>query len=72
MTKPQSLTLDDLLEQYDVGEVDDYHIQVNGNKLQGLIGWFYVCNDDGINAYFATEQAAFRWRLAEINRIMNS
>jgi hypothetical protein len=34
-------------------------------------GWWAVCNDDGIVAYFADEVSAFRFRLAEINRALN-
>jgi hypothetical protein len=38
---------------------------------QGPEGWFAVCNDDGIVAYFGNETDALRWRLDMINREMN-
>lgn len=38
---------------------------------QGPRGWYAVCNDDGIVAYFATEKDAFRYRLWMINRDLN-
>lgn len=38
---------------------------------QGPSGWWGFCNEDGIVAYFSTERAAFRFRLAEINRELN-
>lgn len=37
----------------------------------GPVGWWAVCNDDGIVAYFADETMACRFRLAEINRELN-
>lgn len=37
----------------------------------GPEGWWAVSDNDGIKAYFADEDAAFRWRIAEINRILN-
>lgn len=38
---------------------------------EGPKGWYAVCNDNGIIAYFADEKSAFRFRLSEINRVMN-
>ena len=37
----------------------------------GPQGWCAVTNDHGIVAYFADEASAFRFRLAEINRVLN-
>ena len=37
----------------------------------GPVDWFAVANDDGIIAYFADEVTACRFRLAEVNRILN-
>lgn len=68
MAKP---TLDDLLEEYSVGEVDDYHNESNGGKLSGILGWWFVVNNDGVYAYFNKEHLALRWRLDEINRRLN-
>lgn len=33
--------------------------------------WYAVSNNDGIIAYFGNESDAFRFRLSEINRILN-
>jgi hypothetical protein len=33
--------------------------------------WYAVCNDDGIIAYFANESDAHRFRLSEVNRVLN-
>jgi hypothetical protein len=38
---------------------------------QGPRGWWAVCNDKGIVAYFGDETDAFRFRLSEINRALN-
>ena len=38
---------------------------------EGPTGWYAVANDHGIIAYFADESAAFRFRLAETNRVLN-
>ena len=37
----------------------------------GPPGWYAVCNDDGIVAYFCEEDDALRFRLSEINRALN-
>jgi len=37
----------------------------------GPPGWWAVCNQDGICAYFGKEADAFRFRLAEVNRMLN-
>jgi len=66
-----SPSLDDLLGVYSVGEVDADHIAANNGNIQGLLGWFWVCNDEGVYAYFSKESDAFRFRLAEINRRLN-
>lgn len=63
MTEKENLT--ELLEQWSVlapGQWDNEN---------GPEGWFAVCNDEGIVAYFADEPTAFRFRLAEINRELN-
>lgn len=58
-------TLDDALERWAVlhpgaWENDD-----------GPVGWWAVANDDGIVAYFSTEEDACRHRLAMVNRDCN-
>lgn len=58
-------TLDDLLQ---VWSVHDPGMWENDD---GPAGWWAVSNDDGIVAYFGREDAAFRFRLAEINRALN-
>jgi hypothetical protein len=63
--------LDTLLDEYGVGEVDDDHNESNGGKLSGILGWWFVVNNDGVYAYFAREELAFRFRLDEINRRLN-
>ena len=44
-----------------------------GYEVAGLIpkGWYAVITDDGIVAYFATENDALRFRLDLINRHLN-
>lgn len=58
-----------------MAEVDQDHIDTNrqvANKdLSGLLGWFYVANEEGACAYFGKEADALRFRLAEINRRLN-
>ena len=59
------MTLDEALDDFSVMEADDVAPGPN------LTGWFAVVDEDGINAYFSTEQAAFRHRLDLINRRLN-
>lgn len=58
-------SLDELLEIWCV-----YGPEVWENA-DGPGGWWAVANEDGIVAYFGTEDDAFRFRLAEINRVLN-
>jgi hypothetical protein len=58
-------SLDDLLESWSV------LIPGQWENAQGPKGWFAVCNDEGIVAYFGKEEDAFRFRLNEINRVLN-
>ena len=64
-------TLDYWLDNVTVSEVDTYHDEANDSKLKGILGWFMVCDEDGVNAYFSTESAALRFRLDYINRKLN-
>jgi hypothetical protein len=59
-------TLDELLETWNVdppGLLED--------RGEDVSEWYAVSNQDGIIAYFAHEEDAFRFRLAEINRQLN-
>ena len=58
-------TLEDLLETWSVHEPGMWANDV------GPAGWYAVSNADGIVAYFGDAAAAFRFRLAEINRELN-
>lgn len=59
--------LDAALDMFNVGQVDSL-TDHEGNVI-GVA--YYVCNDDGIIAYFLDEADANRFRLAEINRYLN-
>jgi hypothetical protein len=62
----QSKTLAQLLDAVAVYYPGEWQNEV------GPKGWYAVSVlDRGILAYFQEESDAFRWRLAEINRIMN-
>lgn len=63
-------TLDELLEDVQVQEIDEEIAEIN--KIPNLIGWFGVVNDKGIFAYFGEEKDAFRFRLDYINQILNT
>lgn len=58
-------SLDDLLDMWSV--MPPEHL----DQPQSVVGWYAVTNDNGIIAYFAKEEDAFRFRLAEINRVLN-
>lgn len=58
-------SLDDLLEIWSVLAPGHW------DNEQGPKDWYAVCNDVGIIAYFGDEADANRFRLAEINRILN-
>ncbi len=66
-TKPQSL--DDLLEVWSVMAPGQWENEASDS----IIGdWYAVVNDEkGIIAYFGDEQDACRFRLSEINRVLN-
>jgi hypothetical protein len=57
--------LDDLLEIWSVIDPAQWENDA------GPEGWFAVSNSNGIIAYFGTEADAYRFRLAEINRVLN-
>lgn len=59
------MSLDELLDVWSVLEPGTWE------NDEGPRGWYAVANDDGIVAYFGNEADAFRFRLAEINRVLN-
>ena len=61
----KGLTLDSLLDEVSVMDYWE-------NQTNVLIGWYAVCTDLGIIAYFSSEREALRFRLDYINRILNS
>ena len=61
----QPLTLYQALDEFSVMDAEDVA------SFSNLTGWFAVVDEDGINAYFSTETAAFRHRLDLINRRLN-
>lgn len=64
-------TLEEALEYVFVGDVDDYHVQMNGMS-QHMVGWYYVGTEDlSVIAYFHSETDAMRFRLDYINQILN-
>ena len=63
-------TLDEVLEEIQVQEVDEY-INLSNGKGASLTGWFTVVDTQGIIAYFSTETEALNYRLNLINRILN-
>ncbi len=69
MPKTSEKSLDELLQDIEVGDVDKEHRQLN--KASAPVGWHYVANDEGVIAYFRDEVDAFNFRLAYINRMMN-
>lgn len=69
----KNLSLDQWLDAVSVHGIDDYHNEVNGGQLGGVLGWYGVSTDDagGIIAYFNNENDAFHYRLDYINRKLN-
>ena len=57
--------IDDLLQEWSVLAPGQW------DNEQGPKNWYAVCNDDSVVAYFLDEKDAFRFRLAEINRVLN-
>jgi len=66
----KGLSLDELLEEVQVQEIDEEVAEMNNTN--GIFGWFAVVNDKGIIAYFGSEKDAFRFRLDYINQILNT
>lgn len=72
--------IDDLLQEISVLPVDDMVDDFKGGtendqkmyQLNTLLsGWFAVANEEGIIAYFGTQDEAFSYRLNYINRVLN-
>lgn len=59
-------TIDDLLELIQVEEIDNEMPTYNS-----MNGWYGVSNEEGIIAYFGTQEEAFSYRLNYINRVLN-
>jgi len=59
------MSLDNLLESWQV--IAPYCWE----NEAGPIGWYAVCNDIGIVAYFGNESDAFRYRMDRINAELN-
>jgi hypothetical protein len=66
----EDYSLDQLLDEINVSEVDEENTKLN--KTKGIIGWYYVSDTVGICAYFGSEAEALRYRLDLINLILNS
>lgn len=65
------MTLDELLQEVTVGDVDEHHRALN--ELPGnMIGWYYVVDEEGIRGYFPGERDALHFRLALINARLNN
>ncbi len=69
-------TLDDLLQEITVLPVEDMIDDfIEGDEMYTLNtllkGWFAVANEEGIIAYFGTQDEAFSYRLNYINRVLN-
>lgn len=63
----QSYSLDMLLEAINV--MDEWDNDISDVMIKD--GWYAVCDDTGIIAYFSDQTEAFHFRLDYINRIMN-
>lgn len=70
-TRGQAQRLADYLnaEPMDLDQALDEFSVMDANPP--MTGWFAVVDEDGINAYFSTQQAAYRHRLDLINRRLN-
>ena len=71
MPEQPKMTLRDWLEEVTVDSVDNYHNETNGGGLSAILGWWYVCDETGVNSYFSKESDALRFRLDYINRKLN-
>lgn len=68
-------TLEAALDRVEVQRIDDHHTEMLvrecGDKYAAISDWYMVIGDDGVIAYFAHESDALRFRLAEVNRLLN-
>ncbi len=68
--KTMQSDLERLLESWFVQQIDEIHAELN--QIPNLEGWFSVgAADRGAIAFFHSEADALRFRLAEINRMLN-
>lgn len=63
--KERTKNLEELLEEWAVMPPGTWE------NDDGPKDWYAVANDDGIVAYFGDETTALRFRLNEINRVLN-
>jgi len=68
MTARDDYSLDQVLEDIQVAEVDECHIEAvreqNKGPIDGLDGWWMVSDERrGVFAYFATDTEACAYRL---------
>jgi hypothetical protein len=76
-------SLDQLLDDISVLECDEMNVALSvahdathsddtgGAHHPHPPGWYGVCDDDGVRAYFHNQTDAFRYRLDLINRRLN-
>jgi hypothetical protein len=64
-------TLLELLDEISVDAVDAQLSAVNRDRLDGFIGWYAVSDSVGLKALFYDHRDAFRYRLDEINLLLN-
>lgn len=65
------MTLDNLLDEIQVQEIDEY-TNLSNTKGANLLGWFTVIDISGIIAYFPEEKMACKYRIDLINQIINT
>lgn len=60
--------LTDALDAWDVLSPGAWDNELSGTSVGG---WYAVSNERGIVAYFGSEEDACRFRLNEVNRLLN-
>jgi hypothetical protein len=65
------MTLDKMLDSVTVHVVCEDMNRANGGKLTGLLGMYYVVDDNQVRGYFHNERDAMFFRLAIINATLN-
>ena len=69
----REMTLDEALDVISVMECDEMNDACDqaGMGRPHVVGWWGVCDEDGVNAYFSTEAEALRHRLDLVRRRVN-